>query len=308
MPSCPISHTNIRVGSRRSRLALAQVDLVEQALRSCSLLDGVTWSVNAIDTEGDRNLQTTLDKIGGKGLFTKELDKKLFDGACDIVVHSMKDMETTLPEGVEILATLPRADARDVLISSKGEKCLRELPEGARIGTSSLRRGAQLKRVRPDLEIIPVRGNVQTRLSKMEEGHVDALILAKAGLDRLGLSLGCVLSDKEMLPAVAQGAICIVGLVSSHLRDFFAPIHDEETLLCTSVERAFLRALDGNCHTPIAAFAQIRDGLVYFRGKVLSPDGELCYFVERELTKEGAEQESFLEGMRLKDKMQETKR
>ncbi|MEZ5766178.1 MAG: hydroxymethylbilane synthase [Xanthobacteraceae bacterium] len=267
----------IRIGTRGSPLALAQAHMVREAL-------GQAAEIRVIKTTGDHILDRPLSEIGGKGLFTKEIEEQLADHRIDIAVHSMKDMPTALPEGLVIGAMLERADPRDALVSKKA-RSIAGLPENAHVGTASLRRGAILLARRPDLRISTLRGSVQTRLKRIEEGAFDATLLARAGLDRLGMGeeTATPLDTSEMLPAVAQGAIGIEYAVQREdIGAMLEAIHHEDTGLCVDAERAFLAELDGSCRTPIAAHAVVDDGKVAFRALVARPDGS--ELIEREAT------------------------
>jgi hydroxymethylbilane synthase len=237
--------------------------------------------IEVINTTGDQIQDRTLALIGGKGLFTKEIDEAQLAGRVDIAVHSMKDVPTELPPGLTLAALLPREDVRDALISSKA-RSLADLPAGAVVGTASLRRGAQILRRRPDLTVIPFRGNVQTRLRKLAEGQVDATLLAMAGLHRLGLNLPEVtpLSIDEMLPAVAQGAIGITCRSDDRRAlDYLAALDHATTRAQVSAERAFLKVLDGSCRTPIAGLATQAGDHLTFAGMILQPDGSAAHDV-----------------------------
>jgi hydroxymethylbilane synthase len=262
----------LKLGTRGSPLALAQAqETAARLLAAC----GTQCDIIIIKTTGDMILDRPLAEAGGKGLFTKELDEALLDGRIDIAVHSMKDVPTWLPEGLHISAVLPREDYRDRLITSDGRK-LKDLPLGARIGTSSLRRAAQLKQQRADFVIVPFRGNVGTRLAKLEAGEADATILAAAGLNRLGHGeIGEALPVGVMLPAVAQGAVGVAARENdTNINALLAAIHDLESAESIAIERAFLAELDGSCRTPIAALARFQDrGDVELRGQILSVDG-----------------------------------
>jgi hydroxymethylbilane synthase len=264
----------IRIGTRGSPLARLQTDMVCAALRAED--PDVALEVVIIRTSGDQVQDRPLAEIGGKGLFSKEIEQAMFDGRIDMAVHSMKDMETALPDGLCIGAVLPREDPRDALLAD-GVQTIAGLPQGAVVGTSSVRRQAQLLHVRPDLEVVMFRGNVQTRLRKLSEGVADATLLALAGLKRLDMgSAGVPIDPAEMLPAAAQGAVGVeLRADDTPLRDRLAAIDDGETALCIGVERAMLAALDGTCRTPIGALAE-RDaasGMVTLRGLVATPDG-----------------------------------
>ncbi len=266
----------IRIGTRGSPLALAQAEEVRARLAKAHDLPEQSFEIVTIKTSGDVIVDKPLADVGGKGLFTKEIEEALLDGRVDLAVHSTKDMATVLPKGLNIGAILTREDVRDAFISLK-YKTLGDLPEGARVGTSSLRRGAQVKALRPDLEIVPFRGNVQTRLRKLADGVADATFLACAGLIRLGLAenITSVVEVDDMLPAVAQGAISIE--IRSHeveIAQLVAAINDEATALCIEAERAYLAKLEGSCRTPIGGLAELSGGMLSLRGQILSPDGQ----------------------------------
>lgn len=271
----------LRIGTRGSPLALAQADETRLRLERAfpDLIGAIT--IEVIHTTGDKVLDRPLAEIGGKGLFTKEIDEAQLEGRVDIAVHSMKDVPTVLPDGLSIGALLPREDVRDALISTKG-RTLAELPKGAVVGTASLRRAAQILRRRPDLSVIPFRGNVQTRLRKLAEGKVDATLLAMAGLNRLNLMPpeAVPLSIEEMLPAVAQGAIgvtCRAG--DTRALDYLAALDHAPTRWRVTAERAFLAVLDGSCRTPIAGLAVLDGDRLTLTGMILRPDGSQAYDV-----------------------------
>jgi hydroxymethylbilane synthase len=268
----------IRIGTRASPLALAQAYETRSRLMQAHGMAEDQFEIVKIITTGDKVLGQPLAEIGGKGLFTQELEEALLSGALDLAVHSMKDVPTALPAGLEMAALLPREDPRDALISLQA-KSLQELPHGAKLGSSSLRRSAQALRIRPDLEPVQFRGNVQTRLRKLEEGIAAATFLAVAGLNRLGLSqhISKVMEMDEMLPAVAQGAIGIeIKSSNERVRKLVDAIHDTDTGMAVSCERAFLAELEGSCRTPIAGHAWIKNGALQFRGQLLSEDGKVC--------------------------------
>ena len=280
----PLSQ-RLRIGTRGSPLALAQANMVRDQLRAAHGLaeDDVTLSV--IKTTGDAVLDRPLADLGGKGLFTKEIEEALLDGRIDLAVHSMKDMPTEYPAGLEVPCILVREDPRDAFLSPRAAS-LAELPPGSVIGSASLRRQAQILHVRPDLKVTALRGNVQPRLGKLERGEVDATLLALAGLKRLGLEgeATAILDLEEMLPAVAQGAIGIECRTDDgRVRDALAPLNDKDTATCVAAERAMLAALDGSCRTPIAGLA-VLDGAqgLHLRGLVASPDGRLLYRTVRD--------------------------
>jgi len=294
----------IRIGTRGSPLALAQAQEVQAKLASQHGLKRDDLPIVVIKTSGDRIQDRPLSEVGGKGLFTKEIEEALYDRSIDIAVHSMKDLETEMPDGLAIAAVLEREDVRDAFISLK-HKSLADLPKGAIVGTSSLRRRAQICHVRPDLRVVEFRGNVQTRLSKLEAGVADATFLACAGLRRLGQAdrITAPIETSDMLPAVAQGAIAIqmrehemlvpdvspsslegsFGRSSESEADGNALWHAVAALdhgpshACVEAERAFLAELDGSCRTPIAGLAIWHGDSITFRGEILAPDGTKRY-------------------------------
>jgi len=261
------------IATRESALAMWQARHMEARL--LALYPRLSVSILGMTTEGDRKLGTSLSKIGGKGLFVKELEDALAEGRADIAVHSLKDVPMHLPAGFALGAILERADPRDAFVSSQAAT-LAALPPGARVGTSSLRRESQLRAKFPYLVIEPLRGNVQTRLRKLDEGAYDAIILAAAGLQRLGLEqrITCPLAPEDMLPAVGQGALAIE--CCSDRADMLAllkPLHDEATAACVGAERALSRALAGSCNVPLAGYAEITGTQLRLRGFVGAPDG-----------------------------------
>jgi len=266
----------IRIGTRRSPLALAQAEAVRDALLASDGRLGPEDVVLApMTTTGDTNMTGQFGQWGLKGLFTKELEEALLDGRIDIAVHSMKDMPSLLPDGLGIAAMLPREDARDAFISLR-HASLDALPAGSLFGTSSVRRGAQIRLVRPDLQLVPFRGNVQTRLRKLEENVAEATLLAVAGLNRLGLTehIRQAIPLEQMLPAVAQGAIGIECRMNDEaMREWLDRINDRNTSICVTCERGFLEALDGSCSTPLAGHAVLEGSYVYLRAQVIAPDG-----------------------------------
>lgn len=277
------SSARLTIGTRGSPLALWQAHAVRDALAQKLARPPETIVIEVIRTSGDRIQDRALSEAGGKGLFTKEIEEALLERRIDLAVHSAKDMATKLPDGLHLVGYLPRADVRDALILREGWS-LAGLKPGAKVGTASLRREAQLRRLRPDLEVSLLRGNVQTRLAKVESGEFDATLLALAGLTRLGMAdkASEVLNTADFLPAVGQGAVAI----ESRQRDLavdslLVPILCPPTGLALRVERAFLAELDGSCRTPIAGHAQIHGDEIRFRGAVLSPDGKHYYEVVR---------------------------
>ncbi len=275
--------TTIRIGTRGSPLALAQAHQVRDRLKDAHQLAPEQIEIHIIKTTGDRIQDKALREFGGKGLFTKEIEEALLEGRIDLAVHSMKDVPTELPPGLMIACLLPREDVRDAFISEKAGT-IEQLPEGAVVGTASLRRQAMIKQLRPDLQVITYRGNVQTRLQKLKEGVADATLLAYAGLRRLGLEaeITSLIPTEVMLPAVAQGAIGIeIREQDSQTAALLAPLHDAATAVCVNTERAFLAALDGSCRTPIAALAVLNGEEIHFRGQILRPDGSESFTTER---------------------------
>ena len=263
------------IGTRGSPLALAQAQQVRDRLAAVHAIDTDTIRLEVIRTTGDTIRDRPLTEAGGKGLFTKEIEEALIAGAIDLAVHSAKDMPTFLPPQLRIGAVLEREDARDVFISHKA-KTLADLPEGARVGTASLRRQALVKRLRPDLAVVPMRGNVETRLRKLAAGEVDAIVLALAGLKRLGLAdaATAVLSIDEFLPAVGQGIIAIEARGDDErMLDLVRAVSHSATAAALTAERAFLAVLEGSCRTPIAGHAAVAGGRLAFRGLIAKPDG-----------------------------------
>lgn len=282
--------TTLRIGTRGSPLALAQAHEVHDRIAKAHGLSHDAITITVIKTTGDQILDRPLADIGGKGLFTKEIEDALLANEIDVAVHSMKDMQTALPDGLTIGAVLPREDVRDAFISLT-HKSLADLPAGTVVGTSSLRRQAQLLHKRPDLQVVGFRGNVQTRLRKLQEGVAEATFLAVAGLKRLGLQdrITAPVPIDQMLPAVAQGAIGLeIRAGDEATADMIAPLNDASTALAVTVERAFLARLEGSCRTPIAGYAQLESGKLKFRGQILSPDGKKGYDVARSGSPESA--------------------
>lgn len=279
-----MQHTKIRIGTRASILALAQAHEVrDRLLAAHGDLGPDQIEIVEISTKGDRILDRPLAEIGGKGLFTAEIEAGLADGSLDLAVHSMKDMPTELPPGLTLACVLEREDPRDVFISPNAVS-LDGLPEGAVVGTASLRRQAQVLAARPDLKVITFRGNVQSRLRKLADGVVDATLLAYAGLRRLGMEneATTIMDTNIMLPAVAQGAITIETRDGdAEMARRLAPLNHPETEVCVTAERALLAALEGSCRTPIAAHAILKEDRLHLRARMLSPDGRQCYEATR---------------------------
>lgn len=268
-----MSHPTLRIATRKSALALWQAEHVRAALKV--LNPDLEVELATMTTRGDKILDSPLAKVGGKGLFVKELEQAMFDGRADIAVHSMKDMPVELPEGLEIGAVLNREDPRDALVSNQHES-LDTLPEGAIVGTSSLRRQCQLKARRPDLQIRDLRGNVNTRLDKLDRGDYDAIILAAAGLKRLGFQprIREELGPEVIMPAIAQGAIGIECRADDdRVKALIDLLADDQTSIRVRAERALNAALEGGCQVPIAGYAELDHGVVVLRGLVGRPDG-----------------------------------
>jgi hydroxymethylbilane synthase len=265
----------IRIGTRKSPLALAQANQVRDKLLAA--WPQLQVKLVEIITSGDKFLQQPLSEIGGKGLFTKEIEEALLARTIDCAVHSMKDVPTVLPEGLGIVSMLEREDVRDMLIG-EGITSLADLPQGAVVGTSSLRRSVQLKRERPDLQIIGFRGNVQTRLAKLGRGEARATLLAAAGINRLGMQgqvAACYLPTEQFVPAVAQGAVGVeCRLDDAKMQELLAPLTRAATVQAVECERAFLRELDGSCRTPIAAYAQLSGGNILLNGWLATVAGD----------------------------------
>lgn len=275
----------VRIGTRGSPLALVQAEIVKAGLiaHHPELAADGAIEIVVIKTTGDQVQDRPLSEIGGKGLFTKEIEEALLDGRIDLAVHSMKDVPTALYEGLEIACLLKREDPRDVLISPVASS-IATLPRGAVVGTASLRRQAQVKALRPDLVIVPLRGNVGTRLAKIERGEAAATLLALAGLKRLGKAdaAQAILSVEEMLPAVAQGAIGIeIRRDDRVTRALLEPCNDRATQIAVTAERACLAELEGSCRTPIAAFAELQGNELRLRSLIALPDGSAVHRDDR---------------------------
>jgi hydroxymethylbilane synthase len=267
--------TKLRIGTRGSPLALAQATAVRAALGKAHRIAADDIEIVALKTTGDMERERSFAESGGKGIFTKEIDEALLSGQVDLAVHSAKDVQTILPEGLVIAAAPPRADPRDAFLSTKA-KSLETLPRGAKLGTASVRRQALALRLRPDLQISLLRGNVQTRMDKMKAGECDATILAYAGLQRLGLTAHAtqVLDPMRYPPAVAQGIIAIEARSDDRkTKALLSAITHAESFAALVAERAFLLALDGSCRAPIAGHAKIERGRLRFVGLVITPTG-----------------------------------
>jgi hydroxymethylbilane synthase len=268
-----MSAERLLIATRKSPLALWQAEHVRARLLEAH--PGLEVELVTMSTQGDRVLDSPLAKIGGKGLFVKELEQGMLGGRADIAVHSMKDVPVDLPQGLHLAVIMPREDPRDAFVSNRYAD-LDQLPEGARVGTSSLRRQSQLAARRPDLRIAPLRGNVNTRLGKLDGGEFDAIILAAAGLKRLGFAqrITACLDTADSLPAIGQGAIGIECRVDDPwVNRLIGPLHHSDTAICVAAERAMNQRLMGGCQVPIAGHAQLRDGGIYLRGLVGRPDG-----------------------------------
>lgn len=261
----------LRLGTRGSPLALAQARKVASAIEAAQRWPDGFVELIAITTTGDKVQDRPLAEIGGKALWTKELDKALISGELSFCVHSMKDVESVRPEGIHIAAVRPRGDVRDRLI---GAESIEALKKGAVVGTSSTRRAAQLLRLRPDLKIVPLRGNVETRLKKVESGEIDATLLASAGLKRLGITVGVSIPIEILLPAPAQGVIGMECRTNdTETQSVLSTVNNDITYACVMAERAFTRALGGTCASPVAAFAVLEDGDLRMRAQLFSNDG-----------------------------------
>ena len=279
----------IRIATRKSPLALWQAEFVAERLRE--VFPGLRTELVKMTTKGDKILDAPLAKVGGKGLFVKELEQGMLDGVADIAVHSMKDVPVEFPEGLHLSAILTREDPTDAFVSNRYAS-LNDLPPHARIGTSSLRRQCQLKEKHPGAEILSLRGNVNTRLAKLDAREYDAIILASAGLIRLGMEhrITARLDPSESLPAIGQGAIGIECRTDDRaINELLAVLHDPETSVCVSAERAMNARLNGGCQVPIAGFAELQDHRLLMRGLVGSPDGSVLYRAEKAGDAEAAE-------------------
>jgi hydroxymethylbilane synthase len=271
----------IRIATRKSPLALWQAEYVAEQLEQA--VPGVKTELVKMTTRGDKILDAPLAKVGGKGLFVKELEQGMLEGSADIAVHSMKDVPVEFPAGLHLAAILLRDDPRDAFVANHF-LTLNDVPANARIGTSSLRRQCQIKEKYPNAEVLPLRGNVNTRLAKLDAGEYDAIILASAGLKRLGMAerITQYLATSISLPAIGQGAIGIESRVDdAEINAMLGKLHDWETGLCVTAERAMNTRLNGGCQVPIAGFAQLQGDQIFMRGLVGKPDGSLLYRTER---------------------------
>ncbi|QHQ36463.1 hydroxymethylbilane synthase [Algicella marina] len=271
----PSPQTPLRIGTRGSPLALAQAHETKDRLMKAHGLPENAFHIEPIRTTGDAIQNRSLSEIGGKGLFTREIEESLLGGRIDIAVHSMKDMPVDQPDGLTLGCYLPREDVRDAFVSLKYGS-IEDLPEGSVVGTSSMRRRAQLKYRRPDLQVVEFRGNVQTRLRKLADGVASATFLAMAGLNRLAMEdvPYTPIPATSMLPAIAQGAIGIEWRIGDEaIETLLSAIHDPATGLRLAAERTFLRGLDGSCQTPIGGLAELSQGRLHLRGEIIRPDG-----------------------------------
>ncbi len=272
----------IRIATRKSPLALWQAEHVAERLER--LFPQIKTELVKMVTKGDKILDAPLAKVGGKGLFVKELEQGMLEGSADIAVHSMKDVPVEFPEGLHLAAILKREDPTDAFVSNN-YRSLEDLPDNAKIGTSSLRRQCQIKEKFPDVEILSLRGNVNTRLAKLDAGEYDAIILASAGLKRLGMGerITKCLDEGVMLPAIGQGAIGIECRADDNeINTFVQALHDEDTTIRVTAERAMNARLNGGCQVPIAGFSEIQGDQLLMRGLVGSPDGKILYRAERQ--------------------------
>ncbi|MDD2738511.1 MAG: hydroxymethylbilane synthase [Methylomonas lenta] len=285
-----MANKTIRIATRQSPLALWQAEHVAARLQQA--FPGLKTELVTMVTRGDKILDAPLAKVGGKGLFVKELEQGMLDGVADIAVHSMKDVPVEFPEGLHLAVILDREDPTDAFVSNRYSS-LAELPSNARIGTSSLRRQCQIKERFPQAEILSLRGNVNTRLAKLDAGEYDAIILASAGLKRLGMGarITASLSPEESLPAMGQGAIGIECRINdADVHEYLKVLHDETTTIRVRAERAMNERLNGGCQVPIAGFAEIQGDRLFMRGLVGSPDGSVLYRAKADSSLEQAEQ------------------
>jgi hydroxymethylbilane synthase len=270
----------VRIATRNSPLALWQAEHIKSRL--LELHEDIEVELVAMKTRGDVLLDTPLAKVGGKGLFVKELEQGMLEGRADIAVHSMKDVPVEFPEGLHLPVICQREDPHDAFVSNNYQS-IEDLPEGAKLGTSSLRRECQVRTYRPDLEVLPLRGNVNTRLRKLDEGQFDAIILAMAGLKRLGFDerIRSALTPEQSLPAIGQGALGIETRIDdAEMNALIAPLHDPDTAVTVTAERALNRRLAGGCQVPIAGYAMLEGDEIWLRGLVGQPDGSETLYAE----------------------------
>ncbi len=304
-PDRDSNQASVRIGTRGSPLALAQAHEARARLIAAhpALAAPGAIVIHVIRTTGDKVQDRPLNEVGGKGLFTKEIEEALLAGEIDLAVHSMKDMPTWLPDGLVIECLLPREDARDVLIATAGTS-IASLPQGAVVGSASLRRAAQVKALRPDLAIVPLRGNVETRIAKVKRGDATATLLALAGLKRLHKedAATAILSTDEILPAVAQGAIGLETRAGdARMQELLAPLNHAETFTRVTAERACLAVLEGSCRTPIAAFAELTGDALRLRALIALPDGSRVHRQEATAPAHAAKDLGETIGRKLKD-------
>lgn len=273
-----LEQKKIIIGTRKSELALWQAFYIKREIEK--KFKSIKVEIKKISTKGDKILDVALSKIGDKGLFTKEIEVELLNGTIDIAVHSLKDLPTILPKGLELAAVSKRHDVEDVLVANKKRVTLDKLPEGATVATGSLRRASQILHLRPDITIVDIRGNVQTRLKKFSKSKWDGMILARAGLERLKLKkhISSVIPINQILPAVGQGALGIeVSSKNKFAKEVALGIHDSHTAFTVEAERSFLKTLGGGCQVPIGAHAEIKSNGLYLSGFVGSPDGKITF-------------------------------
>lgn len=284
MQTASLNNGTLKIGTRSSQLAVTQAEETRRRLMQAHGLAEDMIEIVPMSTTGDRIQDRSLSQIGGKGLFTDEIEAALKDGRIDMAVHCTKDMPSVLPEGLHLSTYLEREDPRDGFVGGTSKKLL-DLPKGAVVGSSSLRRQAMIKRLRPDIEVVMFRGNVQTRLRKLSEGEVDGTLLACAGLNRLGLHdvITELLDPEVFLPAPGQGTLAIESRIGdTQIDSLLKPLKHRDTYIATACERAFLANLDGSCRTPIAGLALVEGDKVSFRGMILSPDGSEMHQVTAE--------------------------
>jgi len=282
--------TKIIIGSRGSALALWQSNFIKKEIENAN--PDVEIEIQLIKTMGDNILDVPLAKIGDKGLFTKELENELLAGNIDIAVHSLKDLPTDLPKGLKLAAVTKRHNCEDVLITKNAGTAIETLPQGATVGTGSLRRKCQIKSIRPDLNVVDLRGNVPTRIKKFLQSDWEAIILARAGVERLNMEkyISSVISVDQILPAVGQGALGIeIKKTNKAVEKILKSIHDDETFAAVTAERAFLKALDGGCQVPIGAYAQVRPTGLFMEGLVGSIEGDKIFRSKMRGSKKEAE-------------------
>ncbi|MGD8782131.1 MAG: hydroxymethylbilane synthase [Ignavibacteria bacterium] len=278
------------IGSRGSKLALWQAEHVKKELEKKN--KEIKVEIKIIKTKGDKILDVALSKIGDKGLFTKELGQKLLDGSIDIAVHSLKDLQTEIPKGLRLACVTKRHDVEDVLIARKKGMTIEKLPENATVATGSLRRRSQLKHLRPDIKVVELRGNVPTRIEKFQKSKWDAIILARAGVERLKLKkhISSIISNDEILPAVGQGALGIeIKADNKFAEQAVKVLHHDNTFYAVTAERALLKALEGGCQVPIGAFGEVKSNGLYLDAVVGSVDGTITFRKKLRGSKEGAE-------------------